>query len=174
MPQFQRQLGPARVTFSNRAVLTRKEARIQVASLCGRSRHSNLRKRHHRGKDHCFARVWWLRCRTVAKLTNTSLPPPLQPGVHHLSEAPDVPGCVPKKRGTGMSHVSTRGGSRSGSRVCQEQMDTAGLHALLCKLGGHVVTSHNRIRDLLAKLLQASCPSTVLTKQHTGQHTGLD
>ena len=47
-------------------------------------------------------------------------------------------------------------------------MDTAGLHALLCKLGGHVIKRHNRIRDLLAKLLQEVSVATIKVEQHTG------
>ena len=59
-----------------------------------------------------------------------------------------------------------KGGQRSNYRVCNEFLDVKGLHALLCKLGGHVVRRHNRIRDLLAKLIQEQIDATVHVEQH--------
>lgn len=66
---------------------------------------------------------------------------------------------------------SHQGGQRSGNRICQAHLDITGLNTLLCKLGGHVVTRHNRIRDLLGKLLQAITAATVSVEQHSGLDT---
>ena len=62
-----------------------------------------------------------------------------------------------------------KGGQRSGLHLCQEQLDLGGLHALLCKLGGHVTIRHNRIRDLLHKLIQLVVAVMVNVEQHAGQ-----
>ena len=59
-----------------------------------------------------------------------------------------------------------KGGQRINYRVCNDFLDVKGLHALLCKLGGHVVRRHNRIRDLLAKLIQDRIDATVHIEQH--------
>jgi len=61
-------------------------------------------------------------------------------------------------------HASSRNGVR---RTCNTLLDTRGLHALLCKLGGYVVKRHNRGRDCLAGLIEDRVQSTVHIEQHT-------
>ncbi len=46
------------------------------------------------------------------------------------------------------------------------QLDNKGLHACLCKVGGHVVQRHNQIRDALAGELTSASVSNVLTEQN--------
>ena len=61
-------------------------------------------------------------------------------------------------------HKST---NRENLRVCEQPLDSKGLHALLCKLGGHIDRRHNKGRDCLAALIDARVDSTVHIEQHT-------
>ena len=100
---------------------------------------------------------------------------PTQPS-HHLTDQEFTTACrlrmsldIFRRDPHQSSTCKRRGGQRTGYRVCQAQLDLSGLHALLCNLGGHVISRHNRIRDILARLVQGQVSSTVLTEQHTGQ-----
>ena len=50
--------------------------------------------------------------------------------------------------------------------VCGAALDTYGLHALICRLGGHVVRRHNRLRYSLAGILSETLDGTVHVEQH--------
>ena len=94
---------------------------------------------------------------------------PTQPS-HHLTDQ-EYTTSVRLRMSLDIFHNATcnhQGGPRSGNRICQTQLDPKGLHALLCKLGGHIIKRHNRIRDLLAQLLQEVSLATVNVEQHTG------
>jgi hypothetical protein len=51
-------------------------------------------------------------------------------------------------------------------RVCGANLDTLGIHALCCKLGGHVVQRHNAIRDTIARVMRNATTSTVHIEQN--------
>ena len=99
---------------------------------------------------------------------------PTQPS-HHLTDQEFTTACrlrmsldIFRRDPHQSSTCKHRGGQRTGHRVCQAQLDLSGLHALLCNLGGHVISRHNRIRDILARLVQGQVSSTVLTEHRTG------
>ena len=52
------------------------------------------------------------------------------------------------------------------AKVCGAALDAFGTHALLCRLGGHVVRRHNKLRDKLASILEEVLGSTVHVEQH--------
>ena len=58
-----------------------------------------------------------------------------------------------------------------GSQVCNDPLDTKGLHSLLCRRGGYVVRRHNKGRDCLASLISSRVQSTVHIEQHTPELT---
>ena len=64
-------------------------------------------------------------------------------------------------------HCKHKASVQRGGRICDDNLDTKGLHALLCKLGGHVVRRHNRGRDCLAELIDSRVQSNVHVEQHT-------
>ena len=53
--------------------------------------------------------------------------------------------------------------------VCGAALDTLGAHALLCRLGGHVVKRHNRLRDTLAAILREVLDTSVHVEQHPAE-----
>jgi hypothetical protein len=60
---------------------------------------------------------------------------------------------------------------RNQQTVCGAALDASGSHALLCRLGGHVVRRHNKLRDTLAGILESVLDSTVHVEQHPpGMH----
>ena len=50
--------------------------------------------------------------------------------------------------------------------VCGASLDAFGLHAVLCRLGGHGVKRHNCLRDVLASILLDVFGSGVHVEQH--------
>ena len=58
-----------------------------------------------------------------------------------------------------------KGGQRVGFRTCRQAADAKGLHPLLCKLGGHVVARHDKIRDVVATLIHETLDVPVHTEQ---------
>ena len=50
--------------------------------------------------------------------------------------------------------------------VCGASLDTYGLHALICRLGGHVIRRHNRLRYILADIISTALESSVHVEQH--------
>ena len=50
--------------------------------------------------------------------------------------------------------------------VCGAALDPFGTHALLCRLGGHVVRRHNKMRDTLAGILEEILDSSVHVENH--------
>ena len=55
--------------------------------------------------------------------------------------------------------------------ACGAALDADGTHALLCRLGGHVVRRHNKLRDTLADILGDVLESTVHIEQHPAEVT---
>jgi hypothetical protein len=55
---------------------------------------------------------------------------------------------------------------RSQATTCGAQLDVKGIHALCCKIGGHVVHRHDSIRDVEARCLSLACTSSVLVEQN--------
>ena len=55
---------------------------------------------------------------------------------------------------------------RNQQMVCGAALDTYGIHALMCRLGGHVVRRHNMLRDTLARILEGVLETTVHVEQH--------
>ncbi len=55
---------------------------------------------------------------------------------------------------------------RNQHTVCGAALDTFGTHALLCRLGGHVVRRHNKLRDTMAGILAGVLDTTVHVEQH--------
>ena len=55
--------------------------------------------------------------------------------------------------------------------VCGAALDTMGAHALLCRLGGHVVKRHNKLRDTLADILKGVLDTSIHVEQHPAEVT---
>ena len=55
---------------------------------------------------------------------------------------------------------------RNQQTVCGAALDTFGRHALLCRLGGHVVRMRNKLRDTLVGILGNVLETTVHVEQH--------
>ena len=55
---------------------------------------------------------------------------------------------------------------RNQQTMCGAALDTHCRHALLFRLGGHVVRRHNKLRDALAGILTAVLDTTVHVEQH--------
>ena len=55
---------------------------------------------------------------------------------------------------------------RNQQTVCGAALDLYGRHPLLCRLGGHVVRRHNKLRDTLASVLTRVLDTTVHVEQH--------
>ena len=53
--------------------------------------------------------------------------------------------------------------------VCGAALDPFGVHALLCRLGGPVVRRHNKLRDVLAAILEMLLETTVHIEQHPAE-----
>jgi hypothetical protein len=55
---------------------------------------------------------------------------------------------------------------RNQQTICGAALDTFGAHSLLCRLGGHVVRRHNKLRDTLGRVLSNVLETTVHIEQH--------
>ena len=55
---------------------------------------------------------------------------------------------------------------RNPQTVCGAALDTFGSHALICRLGGHVIRRHNKLRDTLAAILSGVLETSVHVEQH--------
>ena len=55
--------------------------------------------------------------------------------------------------------------------ICKQSNDIYGDHAVCCKLGGDIITRHNRLRDVVAAVAEEGGLNPILEKKDILGHT---